>query len=1003
MPSRTWSRRTAALLLALTAATCAFGGQAHAAAAETQVLRGTGGVVATFARQGGGWRWTGYRDEVAGREWTIDGERFSLQTGEGQRTNVGTAGFATLAEVTEAGVPAVVLETELAVPPVFVRQTFAFAADGRTLRCRAALRATGAPLVIQRVGLLELRLPGQTLKLMGPGNVSSPVFGDRIFAGIEHPAALCQAEGEQLYLAQHSYIKVGTEWVALSAAVFGSSSSEDEAEYGREALRRAFLRYLDTVRVKPADLHIHYNNWWTMPVPFSEADVLANIAALKRGLAGPWYRLGGPRFFFDSYAMDMGWSDPHTVWEVDRAHYPAGFRTIGKALAAVHARPGLWVSPSSCYPPALDNDWLEANGYETLTRQPGGRYACLALGGRYQRAFKEAVLRHAREGNLGHVKFDGLVWPCETATHGHPTGIESMQPIAEGLMDVFDALRQAAPTIALEPTCLGYWPSPWWLMHTPYVIGPFGDDCPNGRSPCPEWIEALTTGRDVANLQGRDAFLLPSAALECFDIIVQSPGDVENHGVMAVARGHGFQSTYINPKYMDADEWRFFADLMRWARANREFLQEPLPVGGDPAQRQAYGYAYRAPGREMVFARNPWIEPASLDLPQQPGAPARDVRLLYPRREVLGRTAAGVPLPALSLGPYELAVLEAVPVTATTAAAALGVPPPVAAQAVWSAPAAVGFERLTFAPGVPAFGPDWSSPDGDVAEALVYGGAGVLRLAAAAELCLLASGPTSMVGVRCVLQVDGKEVVVRASRSAGAFSATGAKATEDWAWFLASLKPGTHAVEFRVLGAADSTQCGVFVRGWLPAGPRASAFGDGPQMPLYRAGERPWSQTLVPLSTPGSATPSRRQERRLVKIDGVYLDSLPWDSATTGWGEAKRNLSVMGTPLLLAGRTFARGIGTHATSRIVYTLPPGYRRFVATIGCDQEVQANSVVFAVEGDGRTLFRSPVMRRDTPLREVDVSVKGVKTLTLVLEDAGDGIGADHGDWADARVLR
>jgi hypothetical protein len=993
------SRRAGALLALTLAVATSLG----AAEAERCLLRSAEGVVATFERQGGGWRWTGYGDEAAGRAWAIDGERFSLQTAGGQRHNVGEAGFSALREVAEAGAPTVVLETQLALPPVQVRQVFSFAADGRTLRLRAALRATGAPLVIQRVGLLELRLPGQALKLMGQGNVSSPVFGDHVFAGIEHPAALCQVDGERLYLAQHSYTAVGPEWVTLPGAVFGSSTLADDAAFGKEALRRAFLRYLDTVRVRPADLHVHYNNWWTMPVPFTEAEVLANIAALKRGLSGRWWEVSPPRFFFDSYAMDMGWSEARSVWEVDRAHYPDGFRTIGKALATVGARPGLWVSPSSCYPPALDNDWLEANGYETLVRQPGGRYACLALGGRYQRAFKAAVLRHAREGNLGHVKFDGLVWPCDVATHGHPTGIESMQPIAEGLMDVFDALRQQDPTIALEPTCLGYWPSPWWLLHTPYVIGPFGDDCPNGRSPCPEWIEALTTGRDVANLQGREAFLLPSAALECFDTIVQCPGDFENHGVMAVARGHGFQSTYINPKYMDADEWRFFAELMRWARANREFLQEPLPIGGDPAQRQAYGYAYRAPGRELVFARNPWIETASLELPQSAGAEARELRLLYPRRQVLGYLAAGAPLPALHLGPYELAVLEAVPSVASSTVAPVVALAPVVAPVAWTARGAVGFERLSFDPAVPAFGPDWSSPDGDAAELLVYGGAGELQLTAPAELCILASGPTSMVNVRCQLTVDGKEVQTTPARSAGAFSATGAMAVEDWAWFLAALKPGTHTVEFRVLGAADSTQCGVFVRGWVPAGARVKAFGAGPPLPLYRAGERSWSQTLVPLTAPDAASAARRVERRLVKIDGVYLDSLDWDSATTGWGEARRNLSVMGTPLLMAGRTFARGLGTHAASRIVYTLPPGYRRFAATIGCDQEVQANSVVFVVEGDGRTLFRSPVMRRDTPLRAVDVSIKGVKTLSLILEDAGDGIAADHGDWAEARLLR
>ena len=159
-------------------------------------------------------------------------------------------------------------------------------------------------------------------------------------------------------------------------------------------------------------------------------------------------------------------------------------------------------------------------------------------------------------------------------------------------MEVFDRLRALNPDMALEPTCFGYQPSPWWLMHVPYIIGPFGDDSPYGRGPAPDYLESMTTAREIKNLRGRGSFLMPSAALQCFDIIVQCPGAFQNHAAMAVGRGRWFISSYINPKFMDEAAWRFFADLMRWARHNREFLREPLPFGGNPERRQAYGYAF---------------------------------------------------------------------------------------------------------------------------------------------------------------------------------------------------------------------------------------------------------------------------------------------------------------------------------------------------------------------------------------------------------------------------
>ena len=319
------------------------------------MLRSESGLEVVFERHADAWRWTAYRDTVAGLTWPIDGPLFSLQTPDGKRTNLAVAGFSTLTDSTLAGHPCVVLETQLAAPAVALRQTFTFCADHRTLRITSAARSLADPIVIQRVGLLEIRVADQKLKLMGPGTVSSPVFGYRIFAGIEHPAAICQVDGDKLYLAQSSYTHLAADWVTLPAAAFGSASDADVTSAPTEPVRRAFLRYLDTVRIHPHDMHIHYNNWWTMPVPSTEADVLRNIADLKHGL----YDHTG--FFFDSYAMDMGWSDPHSVWQIERRDYPHGFDRIRDALAPMHSRPGLWVSPSSCYPPARDNEWLEKN------------------------------------------------------------------------------------------------------------------------------------------------------------------------------------------------------------------------------------------------------------------------------------------------------------------------------------------------------------------------------------------------------------------------------------------------------------------------------------------------------------------------------------------------------------------------------------------------------------------------------------------------------------------
>jgi beta-galactosidase len=245
---------------------------------------------------------------------------------------------------------------------------------------------------------------------------------------------------------------------------------------------------------------------------------------------------------------------------------------------------------------------------------------------------------------------------------------------------------------------------------------------------------------------------------------------------------------------------------------------------------------------------------------------------------------------------------------------------------------------------------------------------------------------------------------VRETGSRGAFSATGAPPEEDWQWFLTTVPAGRHDVSYRLAVPGVEAKCGVFVRGAVEASKQADPFDSGPVFPLDVPARRSWSRTLAPVSTPDAARlVERRVSREIVKIDGVFLDTLEWAEATAGWGEVHRNASVMGRPMTMAGRLYRRGLGTHAVSRIAYDLPEGYRRFAATIGCDQEVAANTVIFVVEGDGRELYRSPVMRRDSAPIDLNLPMAGVGRLTLIVEDAGDGIAADHGNWADARLLR
>jgi len=131
----------------------------------------------------------------------------------------------------------------------------------------------------------------------------------------------------------------------------------------------------------------------------------------------------------------------------------------------------------------------------------------------------------------------------------------------------------------------------------------------------------------------------------------------------------------------------------------------------------------------------------------------------------------------------------------------------------------------------------------------------------------------------------------------------------------------------------------------------------------------------------------------------VYLSDLSPLSASQGWGKLGIDVSVEGNPLRVGGETFAKGLGTHAHSEILFEIEPKYAIFTALAGVDQEAPQGSVGFKVLLDGECVFDSPVLYQGDPPLPVSIPVEGKRRLTLVVTDGGDGIHYDHADWARA----
>ena len=87
----------------------------------------------------------------------------------------------------------------------------------------------------------------------------------------------------------------------------------------------------------------------------------------------------------------------------------------------------------------------------------------------------------------------------------------------------------------------------------------------------------------------------------------------------------------------------------------------------------------------------------------------------------------------------------------------------------------------------------------------------------------------------------------------------------------------------------------------------------------------------------------------------IDVTTLKWTVATSQWGTVNKNLNAADQPMKVKGKSFEKGIGTHANSVIGYDVPEGVTKFKAIGGLDnggtdqQGGGATSVRFQVYAD------------------------------------------------------
>jgi len=127
-------------------------------------------------------------------------------------------------------------------------------------------------------------------------------------------------------------------------------------------------------------------------------------------------------------------------------------------------------------------------------------------------------------------------------------------------------------------------------------------------------------------------------------------------------------------------------------------------------------------------------------------------------------------------------------------------------------------------------------------------------------------------------------------------------------------------------------------------------------------------------------------------------------SYTQGWGKLRIARNIIGEPLCLAGKTFQRGYGTHASGQIIHHLSAPGSTFLAEVGLDlnrnSKVSTAVVKFSVWAAGHCLASSPELKLADGAFRLEANLGGATEFVLKCEALGTANLA-HADWCDPQV--
>ena len=160
--------------------------------------------------------------------------------------------------------------------------------------------------------------------------------------------------------------------------------------------------------------------------------------------------------------------------------------------------------------------------------------------------------------------------------------------------------------------------------------------------------------------------------------------------------------------------------------------------------------------------------------------------------------------------------------------------------------------------------------------------------------------------------------------------------------------------------------------------------------------------------TDSDGNTTTKERKVLVYSKEQYLSDMDWKSAISGWKDVNKDSAVSSINKIKLNvdghiKEFDKGIGAATNAEIVYNLDGDYSLFTTYLGTDKNYDHNStsIIFKIFADGKEVYTSDLIRKDSKAEFVSLDVTGVKELKLIADDAGNGGLGDFASWADTKV--